>query len=175
MKIFPEHSFLLVALDRPRDRTPAGLVIPDSARYGLQLIIGKVILAGPGKYLESGERLVPDVKPGDLVSFRVGTDFIPLEVGVNSAVTNEDGKPMPIPRLALVQWGFVVSKVELDDGEVLDFECDNNSVTLGDKTFVPKQPPKDSGLVTAIPAGMQLETESPLRRGGHKKRLQLSR
>lgn len=66
-KINPLNDFLLVKRDPPKDKTEAGLYIPDVAKD--KLTIGEVMAAGPGKVLDNGKRKEPSVKKGDRVLF----------------------------------------------------------------------------------------------------------
>ncbi len=47
--------------------TRSGIVLPDNAKEKPQT--GKVVAVGPGKTLENGTKLTPEVKPGDLVYY----------------------------------------------------------------------------------------------------------
>lgn len=53
--------------DDLEQRTPSGLVIPDTAKEKPQ--IGKVVAVGPGALDDDGERLPMDVKDGDRVLY----------------------------------------------------------------------------------------------------------
>jgi chaperonin GroES len=55
--------------------TKSGIVLPDTAKEKPQE--AEVLAVGPGRTLESGERVVPDVKQGDRVIFAKysGTEF----------------------------------------------------------------------------------------------------
>ena len=55
--------------------TRSGIVLPDTAKEKPQQ--GEVLAVGPGRTLDSGERVVPDVKEGDRVLFAKysGTEF----------------------------------------------------------------------------------------------------
>jgi chaperonin GroES len=44
-----------------------GIIIPDTAKEKPQQ--GKVVAAGPGRVGDSGERIVPEVKKGDVVLY----------------------------------------------------------------------------------------------------------
>jgi chaperonin GroES len=55
---------------KPLDReevTTSGIVLPDTAKEKPQQ--GEVLAVGPGRTLDSGERVVPDVKEGERVLF----------------------------------------------------------------------------------------------------------
>ncbi len=55
--------------------TKSGIVLPDTAKEKPQE--GEVIAVGPGRILDSGDRITPDVKQGDKVLFAkyAGTEF----------------------------------------------------------------------------------------------------
>ncbi len=55
--------------------TKSGIVLPDTAKEKLQQ--AEVLSVGPGRILDSGDRVVPDVKAGDRVLFAKysGTEF----------------------------------------------------------------------------------------------------
>ena len=55
--------------------TKSGIVLPDTAKEKPQQ--GEVLAVGPGRVLDTGERVTPDVKQGDRVLFAKysGTDF----------------------------------------------------------------------------------------------------
>src|ERR687884_580100 len=55
--------------------TRSGIVLPDTAKEKPQQ--GEVLAVGPGRVLDTGERVVPDVKQGERVLFAKysGTEF----------------------------------------------------------------------------------------------------
>ena len=55
--------------------TKSGIVLPDTAKEKPQQ--GEVLAVGPGRVLDTGERVVPDVKQGERVLFAKysGTEF----------------------------------------------------------------------------------------------------
>src|SRR3954454_21946222 len=55
--------------------TRSGIVLPDTAKEKPQQ--GEVLAVGPGRILDSGERVIPDVKQGEKVLFAKysGTEF----------------------------------------------------------------------------------------------------
>ena len=68
MKLQPLGDRVVVKANDDLDqRTPSGLVIPDTAKEKPQ--IGEVIAVGPGAVGEDGERLPMDVKEGDNVLY----------------------------------------------------------------------------------------------------------
>src|SRR6266568_1744211 len=63
---------------RPLERdevTKSGIVLPDTAKEKPQQ--GEVLAVGPGRVLDTGERVIPDVKQGERVLFAKysGTEF----------------------------------------------------------------------------------------------------
>ena len=63
---------------KPLDReevTKSGIVLPDTAKEKPQQ--GEVLAVGPGRVLDNGERVAPDVKAGERVLFAKysGTEF----------------------------------------------------------------------------------------------------
>ena len=65
-----------------------GIVIPDTAKE--KPILGEVIAVGPGRLLDDGKRVPPEVKPGDKVIFSkyAGTEF--KHKGEEYVVVRED-------------------------------------------------------------------------------------
>ncbi len=60
----------------PREEvTKSGIVLPDTAKEKPQQ--GEVLAVGPGRILDSGERVAMDVKEGDRILFAkyAGTEF----------------------------------------------------------------------------------------------------
>jgi len=67
MKIKPLADNILVEPLERETKTPAGIVIPDTAKEKPQE--GKVVAVGPGKYVD-GKLIKPEVKKGDRVLYR---------------------------------------------------------------------------------------------------------
>ena len=65
---------VIQAVER-EEMTRSGLVLPDTAKEKPQE--GKIIAVGPGRLLESGERVAVELKEGDRVIFSkyAGTEF----------------------------------------------------------------------------------------------------
>lgn len=81
MKLQPLGDRVVIeAEDDVEQTTPAGLVIPDTAKEKPQ--IGKVVAVGPGALDDDGERLPMDVKDGDRVLY---SKFAGTEVKVEGA------------------------------------------------------------------------------------------
>ncbi len=66
-KIEPLADRVVVQALEEAEQTRGGLYIPDTAKEKPQQ--GRVVAVGPGKLSEQGERLDPDVKPGDVVLY----------------------------------------------------------------------------------------------------------
>jgi chaperonin GroES len=67
MKLKPIADRLIVRRYEGEDKTPSGIVLPDTAKKKPQK--GKVLAAGPGKLRKDGTRQPPQVKEGDTVIF----------------------------------------------------------------------------------------------------------
>jgi chaperonin GroES len=67
MKFRPLHDRVVVRRLEEEDRTPGGVIIPDTARE--KPIQGEVMAVGPGARNDKGELLPLEVKPGDRVLF----------------------------------------------------------------------------------------------------------
>ena len=74
-KIVPLADRVVVKNIQAEETLASGLVIPDTAKEKPQQ--AEVLSVGPGRILDSGERVVPDVKAGDRVLFAKysGTEF----------------------------------------------------------------------------------------------------
>jgi chaperonin GroES len=67
MKIKPLHDRVVVRRIDEEERTPGGVIIPDTAKE--KPMQGEVLACGPGARDESGKRIPPDVKEGDTILF----------------------------------------------------------------------------------------------------------
>jgi chaperonin GroES len=67
MKFRPLHDRVVVRRIEEDERTPGGIIIPDTAKEKPQQ--GEVIAVGPGARDEKGQVQPLDVKPGDRVLF----------------------------------------------------------------------------------------------------------
>jgi chaperonin GroES len=67
MKIRPLNDRVIIRRIEEKEQVKGGIIIPDTAKEKPQQ--GEVIAVGPGKTLDSGKVLTPDVKPGDRVLF----------------------------------------------------------------------------------------------------------
>lgn len=67
MKIRPLHDRVVVRRMEEEQKTPGGIVIPDSAKE--KPMQGEVLAVGEGKVLENGDVRALAVKTGDVVMF----------------------------------------------------------------------------------------------------------
>jgi chaperonin GroES len=67
MKIKPLHDRVVVRRIDEEERTPGGVIIPDTAKE--KPMQGEVLAVGPGARDEAGKRIAPDVKEGDTILF----------------------------------------------------------------------------------------------------------
>jgi chaperonin GroES len=67
MSLRPLHDRVLVTRLEESEQRQGGIIIPDTAKEKPQQAEVKAV--GNGKLLESGERVPPEVKPGDRVLF----------------------------------------------------------------------------------------------------------
>jgi chaperonin GroES len=63
----PLEDRILVRPEESEEKTPTGIVIPDTAKEKPQE--GTVLAVGPGRRSETGEIIPMDVKEGDLVIY----------------------------------------------------------------------------------------------------------
>ncbi len=66
MKLRPLGDRVIVKPSEGEEKTPSGLVIPDTAKEKPQE--GKVVAVGPGRY-EDGKKVPMDVKEGDTIIY----------------------------------------------------------------------------------------------------------
>ncbi len=67
MKIRPLADRVVVKPLEKEDKTPGGIILPDTAKEKPQR--GEVVAVGPGKRNEKGERIKLDVQVGDVVIY----------------------------------------------------------------------------------------------------------
>lgn len=67
MDLRPLHDRVLVKRLEEAEQRRGGIIIPDTAKEKPQQAEVKAV--GSGKLLETGERVAPDVKPGDRILF----------------------------------------------------------------------------------------------------------
>ena len=63
----PLGDQVLIQRDQSEAKTQGGIIIPDTAKEKPQR--GEVLAVGPGKLLDNGKRIKPEVKVGDSVIF----------------------------------------------------------------------------------------------------------
>jgi len=67
MAVKPLDDRVLVKPLESEEKTPGGIVLPDTAKE--KPMRGKVIALGPGKILDNGERAKMDIEKGDEVLY----------------------------------------------------------------------------------------------------------
>ena len=67
MDFRPLHDRILIKRLEQGEEVRGGIIIPDSAKEKPQQ--GEVRAVGSGKLLETGQRVPPEVKPGDRILF----------------------------------------------------------------------------------------------------------
>ena len=67
MKFRPLHDRVLVRRIEQPEKTPGGIIIPDTAKE--KPSEGEVVAVGPGRRDETGKLIPIDVKPGDRILF----------------------------------------------------------------------------------------------------------
>lgn len=67
MKVKPLHNNVLIERVEAESKTTGGIIIPDNAQE--KPAQGKVVAVGEGLKNDNGDRIVPDVKEGDIVLF----------------------------------------------------------------------------------------------------------
>lgn len=78
MKIRPLGDKVVVKASTAEERSAGGIVLPDAARERPQQ--GTVVAIGPGRLLESGERVAMSVSVGDTVIYsKYGGNEIKLD------------------------------------------------------------------------------------------------
>jgi chaperonin GroES len=93
-QVRPIRDFILLRPHVHPDMTTGGIVIPKNVRDKTQ--IGTVLRVGPGRVLESGRRVEPEVKPGDEVIY--------LENTIAQRITpaDVDGDPVLLPEVEII-------------------------------------------------------------------------
>ena len=75
MNVRPLHDRIIVQRIEEGEQKVGGIIIPDTAKEKPQQ--GEVMAVGPGRVVDTGERVIPDVKQGERVLFAKysGTEF----------------------------------------------------------------------------------------------------
>jgi chaperonin GroES len=77
VRIEPLEDRVLIKPLEAEEKTPGGIVLPDTAKEKPQR--GEVIAVGPGRMLDSGKRAPVSVKKGDTVVFpKYGGDMVKI-------------------------------------------------------------------------------------------------
>ncbi len=88
MKVKPLYDRVLVQRIEEEEKTPGGIIIPDTAKEKPQQ--GKVIAVGPGRLNDKGERIPMEVKVNDKVLFsKYAGNEIKID-GVEYLIMRED-------------------------------------------------------------------------------------
>ncbi len=67
MSVKPLEDRVLIKPNDPETKTESGIYLPETAKE--KPMQGTIVAVGPGKLLDSGERVAPSVKKGDVVVF----------------------------------------------------------------------------------------------------------
>ena len=87
MKLIPMEDRVVVKPQEAEEKTAGGIVLPDSAKE--KPLMGKVVAAGPGKMLDSGNRGAMSVKKNDVVLYgKYGGSDVELD-GVEYKILRE--------------------------------------------------------------------------------------
>ncbi|HCJ10509.1 MAG TPA: co-chaperone GroES [Clostridiales bacterium] len=74
----PLADRVVIKVIEEEEKTPGGIVLPDTAKDKPQ--VGEVIAVGPGRTLDNGQKVEPEVKKGDKVIFsRYGGTEVKLD------------------------------------------------------------------------------------------------
>ena len=65
----PLADRVLIKKDKREEKTPGGIIIPETADDKRAALMGTVVATGPGRLLDNGQRLEPRVKTGDKVLY----------------------------------------------------------------------------------------------------------
>ena len=79
MNVRPLRDNVLIEPIKAEEQTKSGIVLPDTADKE-RPEQGKIIAVGPGKTLENGQKVAPQVKVGDRVIF---TKYGPNEIKID--------------------------------------------------------------------------------------------
>ena len=82
MKVRPLQDRVLVKRVESETRSAGGIIIPDTAKE--KPLEGLVIAVGPGKRLEDGSRVAPEVKEGDRVLFGKYAGYFRSSTGIDT-------------------------------------------------------------------------------------------
>lgn len=93
-QVRPIHDMILLRPHLHAETTAGGIYIPKNVRDRTQL--GTVLRVGPGRVLESGRRVEPEVKVGDVVIY--------LENNIGQRLTPQsiEGEPIILPEIEII-------------------------------------------------------------------------
>ncbi len=63
----PLSDRIVIKVIEEEEKTPGGIVLPDTAKE--KPTVGEIIAVGPGRVLDNGQKIAPEVKKGDKVIF----------------------------------------------------------------------------------------------------------
>ena len=115
MNIQPLHDRIVVEAAAKESKSAGGIILPDSAQE--KPLSGKVLAVGPGKTLDSGTTVKPEVKRGDTVLYGKyagtevtvggkdyvilrGDDILGIVVASDKAVVPMKNSPKPTKKVA---------------------------------------------------------------------------
>lgn len=93
-QVRPIRDFILLRPHLHPETTAGGIVIPRNVKDQTQ--IGTVLRTGPGRVLESGKRVEPEVKAGDVCVY--------LENNIGQRLTPQsiEGDPILLPEIEII-------------------------------------------------------------------------
>ncbi|MBN1257882.1 MAG: co-chaperone GroES [Planctomycetes bacterium] len=65
LKLEPMDDRVVARRMDAEEKTPGGIILPDAAQE--KSMRGEIVAVGPGKLLDNGKRVEPDVKVGDII------------------------------------------------------------------------------------------------------------
>lgn len=93
-QVRPIRDYVLLQPQLHPETTAGGIHIPRNVKDKTQL--GTVLATGPGRVLESGRRVEPEVKPGDVVVYLENT------IAQRLTPSDIDGDPVILPEVEII-------------------------------------------------------------------------
>lgn len=93
-QVRPIRDFILLQPHAHPETTTGGIHIPKNVRDKTQ--VGTVLRTGPGRVLESGRRVEPEVKAGDTVIYLENT------IAQRLTPASIDGDPVLLPEVEII-------------------------------------------------------------------------
>lgn len=109
----PLSDYVIVIPPKPPDKTPSGIIIPDTVKDSNKPQSGVVIAVGPGRLTEAGVRLPMYVKAGQNVLFG---SYAGVEHNINGQEC-----------LVIRQEDLLLAEVEEDDAEIISNAAEDGS------------------------------------------------